>query len=87
MGETRSLNGGKTRPLTAHSLGVLKGISTKPVARGEINAGVWDRLTREPNPLCEVVQLPSPFKKHKGGDIPHLQITAAGRQLLADRGV
>jgi hypothetical protein len=77
------MNGGQTRPLTPHALGVLRQLAAAPVLRLKINPGVVDRLTREPDPLAEEVDLPSPFKVHKGGKTRWLQITDAGRALLA----
>lgn len=78
MDPTRSLNGGKTRPLTEASRAVLLQLVKAPIPRASVNPGVVDRLTREP-PLAEVVNLPSPFKTHRGALVPHLQITEAGR--------
>ncbi|MFK4706043.1 hypothetical protein ABIC83_002882 [Roseateles asaccharophilus] len=75
-----SLNGGKTRPLTPHALGVLKDIARQPVPQQEINPGVRDRLHREH--LVEDVELRSPYAVHKGGNCTHLKITEAGLAVL-----
>lgn len=78
----QSLNGGETRPLTKHTRGKLEEIARQPIACNSLNAGVLDRLTREPYPLCKRVSLPSPYKKDRGASVPHLQITDAGRAEL-----
>jgi hypothetical protein len=74
------LNGTKTHPLTAHALAELLDISAKPVPRQAVSPGVANRLERED--LVAEVMLPSPFKAHKGAEIRHLRITAAGRERL-----
>ena len=85
---TRSINGGQTRPLSPHALAELADIATAPRPRTSVNPGVCDRLTREPEPLCVLVDLPSPFKAHHGrgksGLCPHLQATEAGRKALQE---
>lgn len=78
----RSNNGGRTHPLTLYATGVLRLLDICPRPYQEINPGVIDRLTREPNPLAEIVQLPSPYKVHRGDTCKHLQITAAGRDVV-----
>jgi hypothetical protein len=75
------LNGSKTHPLSAHALAELANIAEVPLPRAGINPGVINRLSREA--LVETVDLPSPFKTHKGRKVPHCQITAAGRTALA----
>lgn len=82
MDPTRSLNGGKTRPLSPHAQLVLLDIAYQPKPRVQVNPGLVDRLTRMPDPLCVVVDLPSPFRTHRGKTCPHLQITEAGRAVL-----
>jgi propanediol dehydratase small subunit len=77
----RSLNGGKTRPLTAHAKGVLRSLTHRDIPTREINPGVVDRLTRES--LAELVLAPSPYKTHGGADCWHLRITDAGRGVAA----
>ena len=71
----------KTRPLTAFAQGELRDLlrGTKP--RQEVNPGVVDRLLR--GMLVELVDLPSPYKSHRGRDCPHLKITDAGRAIAA----
>lgn len=71
------LNGNKTHPLSDFARGVLRDLASAPKPRQEINAGVVDRLMRES--LVEIVDLPSPYKSHKGGACAHLKITDAGR--------
>ena len=71
------LNGTKTHPLSTFALGVLRDLIGTPKPRQEVNPGVVDRLMRES--LVEIVDLPSPYKAHKGGACAHLQITDAGR--------
>ena len=77
----KPLNGTKTHPLTPHATGVLREISQAPQPQQAVNPGVVNRLLRES--LVELVQLPSPYKKHKGSEIAFLQITAAGRAALS----
>lgn len=85
---TQSLNGGQTRALSPHAHDVLASIAVTPRPRSNVNPGVVDRLTREPDPLCVVVNLPSPFRVHHGrgqsGLCPHLQVTEAGRRVLQE---
>jgi hypothetical protein len=76
----KPLNGTKTHPLSAAARIVLGDICVKPVPRSAVNPGVANRLEREA--LVEEVQLPSPFKAHKGGTCAHLRITEAGRKVL-----
>lgn len=75
------LNGTRTRALSAHALDKLRSIARSPVPRCEVNPGVVNRLLREA--LVETVNLPSPFKTHKGADAEHLRITDAGRAAIA----
>ena len=81
--ERLPLNGKKTHPLSAHALEELRNIARAPEPKSGVNPGVVDRLTRED--LVEVVDLPSPFKAHKGGTCPHLRITDAGIAVLQAR--
>ena len=81
MTKRTPLNGDKTHPLSAHALDELADIARKPVPCNAVNPGVGNRLMRED--LVEVVNLPSPFKTHKGGDCAHYQITDAGRAALS----
>lgn len=74
------LNGTKTHPLSAHAMAKLRNIARTPEPVSYINPGVVNRLMREN--LVERVSLPSPFNKHKGALIDHLQITQAGRAAL-----
>lgn len=76
----RSLNGGQTRPLTAHARAELAQLARAPVPRCSINPGVVDRLTREG--LAELRDLPSPFAAHRGGTCQHLVITEAGKRVI-----
>lgn len=79
------LNGEKTHPLTAHALEVLRRLRDNgPMPRQETNPGVANRLLRES--LAETVDLPSPYKSHKGADCEHLRITDAGRERLKKEG-
>lgn len=82
---TTSLNGGTTKPLTAHGWAALERLARGPVPCIEFNAGIVDRLTRPPDPLAKVVDLPSPYKAHKGGDCPHLMLTEVGERVWKDR--
>lgn len=77
----RSLNGGQTRPLTEAAKVALWSLAAAPQPRQEFNPGVRDRLTRED--LAAEVDLPSPYKSHKGRNCPHLQITDKGRAALS----
>ena len=90
MSRHDSLNGGKTKPLSKHARGVLEQIARGPIITkrggggGGINAGVVDRLTRGPEPLCEHVEVPSPFKNAKKVPMTGaLAITEAGRREIA----
>lgn len=76
----KPLNGNKTHPLTEFARQELKRISQAPVPSQTVNPGVINRLLR--GNLIQLVQLPSPYKKHKGKNCEHLQITEAGRQEL-----
>lgn len=67
-------------PLSEHALSELRNIARKPLTCLEVNPGVRERLSREG--LVEIVQLPSPYKKHKGANCSHLQITEKGRGYL-----
>lgn len=80
----KPLNGERTHPLTAHARANLALIRTTPKPKHSFNPGVVDRLTRQPNPLAEVVSLVSPYPSHRGKKIPHLRITAAGLAELGD---
>lgn len=84
MNRERSLNGGRTHPLSPSARKVLSSLAESPVPRSQVNPGIVDRLTREPLPLAEVVDFPSPFKAHRGGTCPHLQITETGRTVLRE---
>ena len=68
------------KPLTAHAREVLAQIAKAPVPSVKVNPGVRDRLIR--GHLVETVQLPSPYKKHKGSTCNHLQITESGREAV-----
>lgn len=70
------------RALTPHALGELRALSRGPVASQLFNPGVADKFRREG--LAVEVQAPSPFAKHKGAKIAHLQITDEGRKLLRE---
>jgi len=67
-------------PLTPHARSALAIIAQAPVPSLTVNPGVINRLLREN--LIELVQLPSPYKKHKGGNCAFLQITEAGQSEL-----
>lgn len=86
MSRTASLNGGKTKPLTASGWAALASLQSGPCPKVHLNPGIVDRLTREPDPLARRVELPSPFAKDKGGTCAHIEITDHGRQTLASRG-
>lgn len=80
MAAIAPLNGTKTHPLSTHALAELRDIAASPVPRQSVNPGVVNRLQRED--LVESVDLPSPFKVHKGASIEHLRITSAGLQAI-----
>jgi hypothetical protein len=75
------LNGTKTHPLSEHAIAELRNLATAPEPTTGVNPGVVNRLMREN--FAEIVELPSPFKTHKGRPIPYLRITEAGREKLA----
>jgi hypothetical protein len=72
------LNGTKTHPLTESALSALRRIVQGPTPTQEINPGVVNRLLRES--LVEFVELPSPYKTHKGRKISHVKATPAGAE-------
>ena len=76
---TDPLNGTKTHPLSKAARHVLWQLTFGPMPLQEINPGVQNRFERHEVPLIEVVDLPSPYKSHKGRDIKHARITDAGR--------
>src|ERR1044072_1501777 len=78
------LNGTKTHPLSQHALSKLLSAARKPFPFQDLNPGVRDRLLRED--LVEIVQLPSPFKAHRGATIAHVKIPDAGRAALVKAG-
>lgn len=78
--EQRSMNGGKTRPLTDHAKGVLRKIASEPIPVQEVNPGVRDRFER--GGYTKITQYPSPYIKHKGGDCDHYELTEAGRNAI-----
>jgi hypothetical protein len=61
------------RKLSDHALAELADIRRKPVPSCSVNPGVARRLIADG--LVEIVELPSPFKTHKGARIAHLQAT------------
>jgi hypothetical protein len=68
----------KLNPLSDHARDVLRRL---PLPSSSINPGVADRFLR--GGLATVEQLPSPYKKHKGGTCAHLVRTEAGdRELM-----
>ncbi|UTC28912.1 hypothetical protein MARCHEWKA_04000 [Brevundimonas phage vB_BpoS-Marchewka] len=74
-------NGTRTHPLSAHALGVLRGLARAPLPMQEINPGVSNRLRREAL-ITEEPRI-SPYKTHKGAKIAFAVITDAGRAALA----
>lgn len=88
MNRQTSLNGGtKHHPLSAFAWGILERLRSGPIPCREINAGVLDRLGREPGPIVETVDLPSPYKTGPtaGKTAPHLRLTPQGLELLKNR--
>lgn len=75
------LNGSKNHPLSKHAFRALRLILSSPVPTQEINPGVVRRLID--GRLADIVNLPSPYKTHKGKLIAHLDITEAGKSELA----
>lgn len=69
----------KPHPLSDHSIGVLRQIAKSPMPTMEVNAGVIGKFCTEH--LVDLVQLPSPYKSHKGGECEHAQITERGRRV------
>lgn len=69
------LNGKKTHPLSAAAQAAIEALRTAPIPCTSLNPGIIDRLRREG--IVETVDLPSPFKTHKGRAIPHLRLVAA----------
>ncbi len=62
----------------------LRDLSGRPAPPQSVNPGLANRLERES--LVEEVALPSPYATHKGRNISHLKITAAGIERLAELG-
>lgn len=62
----------KPRQLSDHAKAALRDLAAAPRPRQSINPGLVALLLREG--LAESVQLPSPFKIHKGKSIEHLCI-------------
>lgn len=61
-------------PLSEHAYSVLKSlVRNGPRPSQEINPGVMDKFRREG--LAVEVQLPSPYKTHKGGTCAHAKAT------------
>lgn len=74
------LNGTRTHPLSEKAKDALRGLLAHPQPSQEYNPGVVNRLLREA--LVELVDLPSPYRTRKG-NVSHLQITEAGRKVIA----
>ncbi len=74
------LNGEKTHPLSEAALSVLHSLASGAMPAQEINPGVQNRFMREA--LAEYIDLPSPYRTHKGRKIKFMQITDAGRARL-----
>ena len=55
-----------------------------PIPRQEFNPGTADRFLR--GDLVDVVDLPSPYKVHKGANIQFFKINDAGREAAKDVG-
>lgn len=68
----KPLHGEKTHPLSPSALAVVEELRSGPMARSGMNPGVVDRLLREG--CVEVVELPSPYRTHRGKLIPHLRL-------------
>lgn len=84
MGKAIPLNGAETHPLSGFAFAALEQLAgDKPIPRQEFNAGIADRLER--GGLVEQINWPSPYKKHRGGHIPHLRISEAGREAIAEK--
>lgn len=65
------------KPLSEASERVLRSL---PLASQEINPGVRGKLIQLG--YAEIVRLPSPYKKHKGANIDHYDVTEKGRRFL-----
>jgi hypothetical protein len=72
MDKPPPLNGTKTHPLSAAAKSVIESLSVAPIPCTSLNPGIINRLRREG--IVETVDLPSPFKTHKGRAIPHLRL-------------
>lgn len=86
MRKETSLNGGKTRPLTEHGYAALAELAREPQMRQSFNAGIADRLTRQPLPLAEEFDGPNPFKTTKKAHptISYLRLTPEGQRTHAE---
>jgi hypothetical protein len=75
------LNGTHTHPLSSHDRALLRDLDARgPMPTQSIKPGVVDRFHR--GALTETVDRPSPFRSTRGKNIPHEQITDAGRAAL-----
>lgn len=77
--------GEKTHPMTPVAWSALESLLSGPAPVQSFNPGVRDRFYREEVPVVETVDLPSPFKTHKGREIPHFRLTDHGKKLLSER--
>ena len=67
------------KPISDHAESMLRNL---PLPAQEINPGVRGVLLM--HSYAEIVQLPSPYKKHKGQNIDHYDVSAKGRRYLKD---
>lgn len=69
----------KKKPISDHAESVLRML---PTVAQEINPGVRGVLLM--HGYAEIVQLPSPYAKHKGRNTDHYAATEKGRRYLKD---
>lgn len=67
------------KPISDHAESVLRDL---PLSSQAINPGVRGVLLM--HGYATIVQLPSPYKKHKGASIDHYDVTDKGRRFLKD---
>ena len=70
---------GVAKPVSDPCISVMRSL---PLPAQEINPGARGRLLQAG--YVAIVPLPSPYKKHKGADIDHYDLTDKGRRYLED---
>jgi hypothetical protein len=69
----------RKKPISDHSDRVLRSL---PLPAQEINPGARGRLLQAG--YAEIVDMPSPYKKHRGALIPFYAVSEKGRRYMKD---